>query len=203
MAKVPFDTRTIMTVPHKGKKAHFDSDFFGPTTYKRLGKCIDEARLLRPTFSEIVSLAYSAAMNQSDVYAQRVKDILMNKDRALCTFDAVRNPESGVLLISDRNRQESEFPVEFKIGDQTLEEFAKNPRVKALCGDDKTTKKLVNLAKKLKLTPYVDRLNYLYEDTLDISMLSARDGRLVIGGSNFDYYDGLCSFGVLKIGRRK
>ncbi len=198
MAKARFETKTILSVPHKGRRVSFDSQVFGPTTYKRVGLGIDEAGLFRPTFGEIVSLIYSAAKS-SDVYAQRVLDIFKNQDRAFCSFDNIRNSNNEALFVSDRNRDEVQFPIEFRIGEQSPEEFAENPMIRALCGDEKTKNKLAGIAKRFGLKPYVEKLNYLFNDSLDISMISTRDGRLCIGGSNFDYYDGLCSFGVLKV----
>ncbi len=189
--------RTTITVPHQGKRITFVAPYAGPLNYNAVGKKIDKARLLRPTFAETVSLVYSATQNQDNKYAQQVLDILKNS--WFWGFNGIiYKPKEGA-FISDRNRKDIHVPFGFKTGENSLEEFVKNPFVLALVEGEEGAEKLGKIAKSLKLIPHVWSFYKVSSTEKRVARLSSDgDDRLDVDGGSFDVNCDGCAFGRKK-----
>jgi len=187
--------RTTIVVPHQGKRITFVAPNAGPSTYNAVGKEIDNAGILRPTFAETVSLVYSATQNSDNKYAKQVLNILT--DRWFWGFNTIRHEPNEGAFISDRNRKDIYVPFGFKTGENSLEEFVKNPFVLALAEGEEGAEKLVKIAKSQKRTPYVWSFEGVGSTANRVSALYS-DGfvGLVVDGCNYDCSDGGCAFGV-------
>ena len=203
MAETIFEVkegRTTIVVSHQDRNIAFVAPHAGPSTYNAVGEQIDNAGLLRPTFAETVSLAYSATQNQDNKYAKQVLDIL--KNRWFWGFNAIRyEPKEGA-FISDRNRKDVHVPFGFKIGEQSLDAFVKNSFVLALAEGEEGAEKLAKIAKSQKITPHVWSFEGVNSTEKRVSALdSLGSGRLSVDGSSYDdfgYGDYGCAFGVQK-----
>jgi hypothetical protein len=194
--------RTTIVVPHQGRRITFVAPNFGSSTYNAVGEQIDNARLLRPTFAETVSLVYSATQNPDNKYAKQVLDIL--KKRWFWGFNTTRyEPKQGA-FISDRNRKEVNVPFGFKTGENSLEEFVNNSFVLALAEGEEGAEKLVKIAKSLRLKPYVQSFEGVNSTEKRVSALySLGYVGLYVGGSNYVNYFGGCAFGLLDDGKQR
>jgi len=185
--------RTTIAVPHQGKRITFVAPNAGPSTYDAVGKEIDSAGLLRPTFAETVSLVYSAAQNQCNKYAKQVIDILNN--RWFWGFNAIRyEPKEGA-FISDRNRKDVYVPFGFKTGEQSLDELVKNPFVLALAESEEGAEKLAKIVKSQKKIPYVWSYEGVDSTQNRVSALNSGGNGLYVDGYCYDCDCG-CAFGV-------
>ncbi len=192
--------RTTIVVPHQGKRITFIAPHFGPSTYNAVGEQIDEAGLLRPTFAETVSLVYSATQNPDRRYAKQVLGIL--NDRLFWGFNTIRYEPNQGAFISNRNRSDVNVPFGFKTGENSLEEFVKNPFVLALAEGEEGADKLVKIAKSMKITPYVWSFGKVKSTEKTASALdSGRSGRLYVYGNNYSISCGGCAFGMAPLSK--
>lgn len=198
--EVKEEERITITVPHQGKRITFVAPHAGPSNYNAVGKQIDEAGLLRPTFAETVSLAYSATQNKDNKYAQGILDILNNK--WFWTCDLIKNVQNKGASISDRNRRNVYVPHEFQAGEQPLEELVKNPFVLALADGEEGAEKLVEIAKSQKTKPHVLNSEKPFRGNVreDITALNSNWFGMWVPFVSyvFNIYGGGCAFGLLK-----
>ncbi|MBS3065815.1 hypothetical protein J4229_02090 [Candidatus Pacearchaeota archaeon] len=197
-SKLEFEVKegiNTIAVPHQGKRITFVAPHFGPSIYNVVGEQIDNARLLRPTFAETVSLVYSATRNQDNKYARQVLNIL-NKKWFWGFNDIVYKPKEGV-FISDRNRKEVHVPFGFQTGEHSIDELVKNPFVLALTEGEEGAEKVGKIAKSQKRTPYVWSFDRVNSKTSSVAgLVSNWNGRLSVVGCDLNGdYDG-CAFGV-------
>ncbi len=152
------ESRDMITVSHQNKEITFVAPLFYET-YIQVRNQIDDAKLLRPTFAETISLVHSAVKatystdKTSKKYAQEIIQIL-DHERFWGFNSVAYKPREGI-FISDRNRKDVRVPFGFKIGENSLEEFAENPFVLALAEGKEQVGKLVEIAKSGCRIPYV------------------------------------------------
>jgi len=188
--------RTTIVVPHKGKRVTFVAPYFGTGTYNQVGKQIDDAKLLRPTFAETVSLVYSAIQNKDKKYAQQVLDIL-NTNWLWGFNNIIYKPKEGA-FISDRNRKDVHVPFGFKTGEYSLPNLVKNPFVLALTEGKEGAEKLGKIAKSQKKTPHVWSFDGVDSTEKSVACLaSSWDGGLDVDGSDLDDGDDGFAFGMV------
>jgi|SRR3989344_4873326 len=213
--------RAELTVDHLGRDLTFIHPHFGPDTYANVGSQIEQAGLIRPTISEITSLAHTS-YNSDDNYSKKIQKLM--KDYWLRGFTgSLYVPNKGAFIQDDpqiRNgmpfMDESELvrkleandpsvrfvPFGFKVGEMTPIQLAGNKYVQALVGEE-GAEKLAEIADKHKNKPYlwsfesvdepITRVSALYSDwVLDVRLGVDGDG-LGDGGGGF-------SFGVSRTG---
>jgi len=189
--------RTTIVVPHKGKRVTFVAPYFGTGTYNQVGKQIDDAKLLRPTFAETVSLVYSAIQNKDKKYAQQVLDIL-NTNWLWGFNNIIYKPKEGA-FISDRNRKDVHVPFGFKTGEYSIANLVKNPFVLALTEGEEGAEKLGKIAKSQKITPCVWSFDKVDSKTNRVASLdSDEDGGLNVNGDYLVGDGNGVAFGVLE-----
>ncbi len=204
---------TKLKVPHEGKEIGFIYPSF-KGKYGYVAEQIDKAGLKRPTSPEIVSLVYDAWKNPEGEYESEIIEIL--KKSWLWEFtgnlylpksrDEVNN---GVILeynpqivngklqmdknsLVERLRKNDSnvkfVPFGYKIGEQTLLKFLKNPHIIARYGKE-GAEKISEIASKYRKRNYIFSFNSVDEEKTRMSALSSLRGlkdSLVVDG---DYWD--------------
>src|SRR3989338_4017898 len=209
--------RTELTTTHQGQDLTFVHPSYGPDTYANVGSQIEQAGLIRPTMSQITSLAHTSC-NSNDKYSKEIQKIM--KDNWLWGFTGTLYvPNKGAYIQEDpqiRNgmpfMDESELvrkleandpsvrfvPFGFKVGEMTPIQLAGNKYVQALVGEE-GAEKLAEIADKHKNKPYLWSFESVDEPITRVSALYSDwvlDVRLYVDGYvRGDGRDGY-SFGV-------
>src|SRR3989338_10437682 len=209
--------RAELTVDHLGRDLTFIHPHFGPDTYANVGSQIEQAGLIRPTISEITSLAHTS-YNSDDNYSKKIQKLM--KDYWLRGFTgSLYVPNKGAFIQDDpqiRNgmpfMDESELvrkleandpsvrfvPFGFKVEEMTPTHLAENKYVQALVGEE-GAEKLAEIADKHRNKPKLWSFESVDEPLTRVSALNSDwylDGRLYVDGYvRGDGRDGY-SFGV-------
>src|SRR3989338_2088192 len=200
--------RAELTVDHLGRDLTFIHPHFGPDTYANVGSQIEQAGLIRPTISEITSLAHTS-YNSDDNYSKKIQKLM--KDYWLRGFTgSLYVPNKGAFIQDDpqiRNgmpfMDESELvrkleandpsvrfvPFGFKVEEMTPTHLAENKYVQALVGEE-GAEKLAEMASKRRINPVLYSFESVDEPLTRVSALVSLwglGGGLVVFGYDRGY----------------
>jgi len=197
--KIKEEECITLIVPHERREISFQYPAF-KGTYVNIAEQIDKAGLKRPSSSETASLVYEAWKNPDEKYSKEIIQILkdnwfleftgnlylpksnekinngviLDLDPQNLKFDEKRR------LIMDKDslikRLESNDPLvkfvsfEFKIGEQSLIEFQKNPYIQARYGEE-GAEKITEVASKYKNSAFIQSYASVREKKARISSL--------------------------------
>ena len=213
--------RTELTADHLGRDLTFIHPSYGPDTYANVGSQIEQAGLIRPTMSQITSLAHTS-FNSDDKYSKEIVELM--KDAYLRGFTGSHYvPNKGAYIQEDpqiRNgmpfMDESELvrkleandpsvrfvPFGFKVGEMTPIQLAGNKYVQALVGEE-GAEKLAEIADKHRNKPKLWSFESVDEPLTRVSALYSYwdldDWFVVYGDVRGNYWYGY-SFGVSRTG---
>lgn len=215
--------RTRLTAPDGTVFIH---PHFGPNTYAQVMGEIDSAGLIRPIFRDTVSLAHTAWQNPDEKYSQEI--IKLMKDAWLVADTGILYiPEKGVYVQDHPKTDKNGWPVmdektlasklkakdnsvrftdyNYKTGEQTPKQLAKNSFIKALAGSKKQADLLAKIAGKYSDKPYLYAFDKsdIDEPTLRVASLGSDyyGYRLDVGGDVLDDDGDGCAFGVEQSGK--
>ena len=213
--------RTELTTTHQGQDLTFVHPSYGPDTYANVGSQIEQAGLIRPTMSQITSLAHTSC-NSNDKYSKEIQKIMKdnwlwgftgtlyvpNKGAYIQEDPQIRNgmpfmDESDLVRKLEANDPNVRFvPFGFKTEEMTPIQLANNDYVKALVGEE-GAEKLAEISDKHRYKPYLYSFESVDEPLTRVSALLSNwnlDDRLYVLGNyhGFNWYG--YSFGVSRTG---
>lgn len=146
-----------LNIPHLDTKLKFVYPAKGPARYDNIRNQIIQDDFIHPAMSHNTSLVHHAWKNQEEIYSKEVIQLLRNI--RIWSFNKINYfPNKGAHI---RNDQETKDITEkfvpfsdYKIGEQSPKELAKNKFVIALAGEE-GAEKLAEIASYYKETPYL------------------------------------------------
>jgi len=166
------ERRPELIVTHNGKDLTFLYPAYGPKSYTNIKRLIEKDGFATPTMAETVSLVH-AAFNSDGDYNKKIKDVI--KDRFLCAFTGTLFVPNKGAYVQDRPElrdgrifmEESELvkkleendssvrfvPFNYRTGEMTPLELARNSYIIALAGEE-GAEKLSEVSDKFKHKPY-------------------------------------------------
>ena len=213
--------RTELTADHLGRDLTFIHPHFGPDTYANVGSQIEQADLIRPTMSQITSLAHTS-FNSDDKYSKEIVQLMKNaylrgftgshyvprKGAYIQDDPQIRNgmpfmDESELVRKLEANDPSVRFvPFGFKVEEMTPTHLAENKYVQALVGEE-GAEKLAEMASKRRINPVLYSFESVDEPLTRVSALVSLwglGGGLVVFGYDRGYGRDGYSFGVSRTG---
>ncbi|MEK6844742.1 MAG: hypothetical protein AABX44_00645 [Nanoarchaeota archaeon] len=187
--------KTYLTVPHERGELTFEYPAF-QGTYLQVAEKIDKAGAKRPGSAETASLVYDSWKNPKEKYSSEIIKILKNNwileftgnlylpksneeinngvileyNPKITNGKLIMNKNSLIKRLKENDHLVKFVPFGYKINEQNLIEFQKNPYITARYGKE-GAEKITEVASKHKSEPYLYSFNFVNEEKIRMSAL--------------------------------